>query len=905
MAEKRTIELEVKSDSVSVQKQFKDLRTAIKGTTEQIDALSKEFGENSREADAARKQLASLNIEYSKLSKTATDLSATFEDVYGELQPLTTRMGEAEDRLYELALAGKTASQEYQDLLVQVAKYRKTQIATDLAVDAASSTMSNKMIGALSGVAAGAEVVTGAMGLIGVESDDVQKAMLKVQSAMALAQGLQGLKEAQNSFKELGVSITNTFKGLSSESSAAGKATSALGPVWKAVGLSGKTALSGIRAGIAATGIGLLVVALGTIVAYWDDITAAVSGVSSELEKQQELSKMQVENAEREVELFDLSVASLKLQGKSEKEILQLRMEKLELQYKEMEEDIKIAENKKKLEVEAAKRNKEFVSLYFQMQIAGLTSWAYVFTGIVDGISNGIIFLGKKMNSFTQGFQVIVIDAIVLPIETALKGVNELLKIAGLSTFSVKDIVGDIKGSMKEVTDVGNKFIQKLEGTTLSKDLFNLTKEYAADPLAKLIFDPEEIAKESGKEIDALKLALKKTENEIDQSKLNIQQIDADAAQKAADQQKKIDDEKNKAIQDYNDKLRAYYDALEAERQAQITDEREKELQAIRNKYEALYKLADEAGQDTSDLMKEQGEKEQAINKKFDLLEIEAQKEKDKKLQDMMKQMDDYAIKQFITAEELKISIMQDGIDKQAAIRKLAYDKEQIELQNKLDTGLITMDEFQIASRANNKAYQDALIADNQAAYKKDVDEQKAAYEQKAAIQSQYADIASQAANLIKDILGKSKAAQKTAVIVESAAGIAKMIISNKLANIGALATPQAIATSGAAAAPVIAANNISLGIGIAANLAATAKALKEIGGGGSAPSAPSASGGGGTSGGGTGGGIMAPNFNVVGNNGLNQLAQLQQQPIKAYVVGSEVTTQQALDRNRITNATL
>ena len=49
----------------------------------------------------------------------------------------------------------------------------------------------------------------------------------------------------------------------------------------------------------------------------------------------------------------------------------------------------------------------------------------------------------------------------------------------------------------------------------------------------------------------------------------------------------------------------------------------------------------------------------------------------------------------------------------------------------------------------------------------------------------------------------------------------------------------------------------------------------------------------------------MAPNFNVVGNNGINQLAQLQQQPIKAYVVGSDVTTQQALDRNRINNSTL
>jgi hypothetical protein len=51
-----------------------------------------------------------------------------------------------------------------------------------------------------------------------------------------------------------------------------------------------------------------------------------------------------------------------------------------------------------------------------------------------------------------------------------------------------------------------------------------------------------------------------------------------------------------------------------------------------------------------------------------------------------------------------------------------------------------------------------------------------------------------------------------------------------------------------------------------------------------------------------------APQFNVVEASGTNQLAATiaaqQQQPINAYVVGQDVTTQQALDRNRITNAT-
>ena len=102
-----------------------------------------------------------------------------------------------------------------------------------------------------------------------------------------------------------------------------------------------------------------------------------------------------------------------------------------------------------------------------------------------------------------------------------------------------------------------------------------------------------------------------------------------------------------------------------------------------------------------------------------------------------------------------------------------------------------------------------------------------------------------------------------------------------------------------------LALNKISAGIGIAANIAATAKALQALGGG-SAPSGGNTGGGStGGGGGGTGSGVVSPTFNVVGNNGINQLAQLQQQPLQAYVVSGEVTSAQALDRNRMKNATL
>ena len=88
-------------------------------------------------ADEAAKEFDKFGKAVNTADKSVTDLNKTFEEVYGEMQPLTTRMGEAEDRLYELAAAGDTASREYQGLLQKVGDYRKVQIQTDLAVDSA------------------------------------------------------------------------------------------------------------------------------------------------------------------------------------------------------------------------------------------------------------------------------------------------------------------------------------------------------------------------------------------------------------------------------------------------------------------------------------------------------------------------------------------------------------------------------------------------------------------------------------------------------------------------------------------------------------------------------------------------------------------------------------------------
>lgn len=64
---------------------------------------------------------------------------------------------------------------------------------------------------ALNGVLGGFTALTGAMGLLGVESEDVQKQLLKVQSALALSQGLNQIGDSIQSFKNLGKTIVDTL----------------------------------------------------------------------------------------------------------------------------------------------------------------------------------------------------------------------------------------------------------------------------------------------------------------------------------------------------------------------------------------------------------------------------------------------------------------------------------------------------------------------------------------------------------------------------------------------------------------------------------------------------------------------------------------------------------------------
>ena len=217
-------------------------------------------------ANDVEKDIRSLNKAGQELEQTYKDVNSTFEDVYGELKPLTARLGEAEDRLYELALAGKQNTQEYRELLKATANYRQVQIQTDLVVDTAAQTMSQKLGGALEGAASGFALVQGAMGLFGTESEEVEKALLKVQSAMALAQGIEGVRTALPLFSALGNVIKTNVVG----------------------------AFQTLKGAIAATGIGALVVAIGSLIYAMEEYN---STLEETIENEEKLKEIQSKNA--------------------------------------------------------------------------------------------------------------------------------------------------------------------------------------------------------------------------------------------------------------------------------------------------------------------------------------------------------------------------------------------------------------------------------------------------------------------------------------------------------------------------------------------------------------------------------------------------------------------------------
>ena len=97
--------------------------------------IAKEFNELSKAIDGTTEELIELNKAGGLVGTKFDDLNEVLFDAKEEVLPLTSAIGEMEDRLYALAKSGDTSSAEFKALQSEIVKNRKVIIETDRAID--------------------------------------------------------------------------------------------------------------------------------------------------------------------------------------------------------------------------------------------------------------------------------------------------------------------------------------------------------------------------------------------------------------------------------------------------------------------------------------------------------------------------------------------------------------------------------------------------------------------------------------------------------------------------------------------------------------------------------------------------------------------------------------------------
>jgi len=300
----------------------------------------------------------------------------------------------------------------------------------------------------LAAVAGGFSAIQGAITLAGGDAKDFEKTMVKLQAAMSLTQGLEALEDLPRAF--------DTMKEV-------------------AVG-----AFRSIKAAIGATGIGLLVVALGAIYAYWDDIKAAVSGVSAEQKKLNEEAAANLEIQNKNLDAVQGQEEILKLQGKSEQEIYQIKLDQYDQTIAAAKLQLQTMEDTKKAQVDAAKRNQEITKGI----IGFLSAPIMVLLGAVDALTEGLAYMGviEEATTFATDFldksSGLLFDPEAVAAEadkTIEEAKNGLMKLenerAGLINRQNEKIAGE-----RDKAAADRKAAQDKELAELQKHLANIKK---------------------------------------------------------------------------------------------------------------------------------------------------------------------------------------------------------------------------------------------------------------------------------------------------------------------------------------------------------------------------------------------------------------------------------------------
>ena len=782
MAEKRTVELEIKDNSKSLKSQYKE-------AVVELQKLSAQYGESSTQAINAAKAAAALKDQ--------------IEDVNDAIQ-----------------------AQKGEGAFIAMGK-------------------------SISAVASGFSAVEGAMGLVGAQSEDVQQAMLRVQSAMALAQGLEGLEDAGRAFKQLGAVVKSTsvftaaynfVMGISNKETATNIGLTEADAVAKTglgattVGLTAATggasvAMKLFRLALISTGFGAIIVLVGLLVANFDSIVGVVKKVVGWFGGLSGTMKNVLSVIFPFIGMIRLVVAGLEALGvvenEAEKKQRLIDEATIKRHHKRMDEIAKEKALREKL-------HKTMAEAYNNQDKAAAREIA-----LLKAQGKDTTALERARLQATINYQANLQNESAA-IFNQNKEKHELTK-AELYAIGVR------ANDWKEY----NKYLASY--TSRQKDL--LADNKAAN----------EARKDAVNQLAIFEIEVNKR-NAESQSNYNQSSIDSGnkTAQTQIDITRRLEDE---SLRIKDEGRQKELDALDLQYKRKEEDAKTE----FKNDIDKVSKLAKLNAQAV--ISKKIDEKK--INDKYDKLDKEVAA---KALEDKIKLQDE----QWYALQKVKNSQReQELLD-----LHIAYDKEYELAETNAELQKALTDKFNKDNAAINKKYRTEEKIAKAEADQKEAERIKELNDLRLNAAKDTLQVIS---NLTDLFAGKSKTQQKKAFQIQKAVSIAGATIDTYKAANAAFA-------SGSAINPIFGA--ISAAAAITAGLLNVKKiASQKFEGGGDSGSGASGGGGGG------GGGSITPQFNTVGNNGINQLAQLQQQPTMAYVVSGQVTSQQALDRNRVQNS--
>ena len=643
--------------------------------------------------------------------------------------------------------------------------------------------------GALTGVAGGFSVVTGALGAFGKQNESVEKALLKVQSAMAIASGAQAIGESIDSFKQLGAVIkatsiyqaaynfiqTGSIKGT--QEAVVAKVTDAQATVAQGtatvattVATTGaSTALKLLRAAMISTGIGALIVGLGMLIANLDSIIGFFSGATNANLKNEAAIKKNTAALNTQVKANEKASTALKTKNTQEYKMAEASGASANALHK-----LAIRHANEEIALERASK-----ATAHNTYIKERNTLAYYRS--IDASDEVIkkqveLTTAARENSVKEGKD----------LAAALENKAQLIRDNDVRIASEKHIRSEKSNEKTVKTEKVNQDKTIKKEKVVAKEKLDITKN-VEDETIRLMDEGQ------AKEEAVILLAYKRKKEEQDKQLKDkvLKQADYDTLQK-----------------------------LNAEGQ-------EADLLAIKEKYILQEELARKTAQEKKDA------------------EFFRQ-------ENLLAELTDTAQQKLYDKYKLEQEAAEGNAELLLALKK-KYDKDVEALENE------------------------------ELAKKRTVEEKKI-------------QMAMDGLSIINDLFqmnaGKSEKDARRAFKAQKAFNLASALTNTYLAVTSALATKIELFPGQ---------RFIEAGLAGAAGAVQVAKIAKTQFEGGSSSGAGDVGGGGGA----TAPTMSAPQFNVVGQSGVNQLASLNQQPIQAYVVSGQVTSQQALDRNRLANATL